>query len=132
MHHGGSVPPYRAHQVALWSAAACKIRSENPSAKPRDHFVVEHGTPRRAFARLVLELSRKGELNDQSMNDLAQRYWKVAVVTREEDDRLNKVARFTMYDTPEERWAAAGIIFTTVGDVPPEAPSTIAPAPAIS
>ncbi len=45
------------------------------------------------------------------MQRLVERYWKLAVITLEEDQRLNKVARSKMYDTPEKRWSAAGINF---------------------
>ena len=95
----------------LWSVEALKIREEYPNAKPRNHFRVEHGTPRRHFARLVLELYEQQELTQERLNALVGRYWKLAVISLEEDKRLNKIARSKMYDTPEERWAAASIEF---------------------
>jgi hypothetical protein len=46
------------------------------------------------------------------MNNLVKRYWKLAVITLEEDARLTKAAPCaTMFDTPELRWATAGIVF---------------------
>ncbi len=47
------------------------------------------------------------------MAKLVKRYWKLAVITLEEDERLNKVARSKTFKTPEERWAAAGIKLRT-------------------
>ncbi len=35
----------------------------------------------------------------------------LAVITLDEDQRLNKYARSPMFDTPEERWREAGIEF---------------------
>jgi hypothetical protein len=74
---------------------------------------VEHGTPRRSFARKVLKLYQRDNLNAKTMAKLIKRYWKLAVITLEEDERLNKVARSKIFKTPEERWAAAGIAFKT-------------------
>jgi hypothetical protein len=45
------------------------------------------------------------------MAKLVERYWKLAVISLEEDKRLNKVARSKAFKTPEDRWAAAGIEF---------------------
>lgn len=110
LHNGGSATPHHVKQVKLWSVAALKLRKANPDAKPLNFLRVEHGTPRRAFARKVLELHGQGKLNDRSMARLVKRHWLLAVITLNEDLRLNKVAGFT-YRTPVERWAAAGIKF---------------------
>jgi hypothetical protein len=111
LHNGGSATPHHVDHVELWSVEAMKLRKMTPDAKPRDHFRVEHGTPRRAFARMTMDLYRHGRLNEKGMNQLVKRYWKLAVITLEEDRRLNKVARSKVFKTPEERWAAAGIEF---------------------
>ncbi len=108
---GGSATPYHVDQVELWSVKAKNMRKKNPDGKPKDLFRVEHGTPRREFARKVLILYRKSSLNEKSMQRLAHRYWKLAVITLEEDQRLNRVARSRMFATPEKRWLAAGINF---------------------
>jgi len=115
---GGSATPHHVDQVDLWSVKARRIRSRMPDAKPRDYFRVEHGTPRRGFARKVLELYRKDKLSAKTMAKLVERYWKLAVITLEEDERLNKVARSKTFNTPEERWAAAGIWFQKVNSKP--------------
>jgi len=111
MHMGGSATPHHVGQVALWSVKARSIRRRVPDAKPRDHFRVEHGTPRRGFALKVLNLYRKDKLSAETMARLVDRYWKLAVITLEEDERLNKIARSKTFKTPDERWAAAGIKF---------------------
>lgn len=111
IHKGGSATPHHVDQVDLWSVEALKIREQNPTAVPRDHFRVEHGTPRRSFARKVMNLYQDQNLTDETFNKLIERHWKLAVITLEEDKRLNRVARSKMYGTPEERWAAADIEF---------------------
>lgn len=111
LHTGGNASPHHVDQVKLWSIEARKLRDTTPRLKPRDNFRVEHGTPRREFARKVLELYRKDELNTTTMIGLVDRYWKLSVITLNEDQRLNKVARSKMFDTPEERWKRAGIKF---------------------
>ena len=111
LHTGGSATPHHVDQVELWSVNARKIRDRVPDAKPRDYFRVEHGTPRRGFALKVLELYRKDKLSAKTMARLVERYWKLAVITLEEDERLNKIARSKTFKTPDERWEAAGIKF---------------------
>ena len=60
---------------------------------------------------MTLELHLKQSLDETSMGQLVAKYWKLAVITIEEDRRLNKTARSKVFDTPEERWASAGIEF---------------------
>jgi hypothetical protein len=110
---GGSATPHHVTQVPLeqWSDAARQLLNEKPEAKPKDHFRVEHGTPRRAFARMVRQLNLDGSLTDTTMADLVGRLWKLAVITIEEDVRLNKIARSRPFSSPDERWRAAGISF---------------------
>jgi len=111
IYKGGSATPHHVDQVSLWSIAAIAIRETKPDAEPKNHFRVEHGTPRRSFARKIMELYLAGTLNKKALNKLVDRHWKLAVITLEEDQRLNKIARSDMFDTPEERWAAARIKF---------------------
>ena len=63
---GGRPTPHHVSQVpkGQWSIAAQKLVAENPGAKPRDHLRVEHGTPRRSFARMVMALYERNELNE--------------------------------------------------------------------
>jgi hypothetical protein len=113
MHNGGSATPHHVSQVpiAQWSLAAQSLFNSNPEGRPMDYLRVEHGTPRRAFARLVLDLYRSGDLSEQTMADLVKRWWKLAVITLEEDARLNKVARSALLNSPDERWQMAAIKF---------------------
>lgn len=109
--NGGSATPHHVDQVKLWSIAARKWRRLHPKTKPGRYLRVEHGTPRRGFARKVLEIYRRGTLSRKTMDKLVRKYWKLAVITSNEDKRLNKLARSKMYKTPEDRWLAAGIRF---------------------
>jgi hypothetical protein len=117
---GGSATPHRVDQIELWSVKAKSLKKKIPNGKPKNLFWVEHGTARREFARKALGLYQKGRLNEKSMRMLVNHYWKLAVITLEEDQRLNTVARSTMFKTPAERWAAAGIHFRamSLGKIP--------------
>jgi hypothetical protein len=121
-HSGGSVTPHHVRQVPRlqWSLAAREEHERNPLVKLR----VEHGTPRREFARKVLELFDAGDLTEDAMATLVKRFWKLAAITLEEDTRLNRMARSKAADSPDERWRMAGISFeesTQDGGRPPQA-----------
>jgi hypothetical protein len=118
MHGGGSVTPHHVRQVPprQWSVAARKEWARTPNPKPKDRLRVEHGTPRRAFARMVMELFDKDGLTEDAMATLIQRFWKLAVITIEEDARLNKGARSKAANSPDERWQKAGILFEAEPD----------------
>ena len=111
LHMGGSATPHHVDQVELWSVKARKLRDALPDAKPRDYFRVEHGTSQRGFACKILGLYRRDKLNARTMIKLAERDYRLAVITLDEDKRLNKIARSKVFDTPDERWAAADIKF---------------------
>jgi hypothetical protein len=94
-------------QIRLWSKRALEEYSDN--RKNTKNLVKEHGTPRTPFAIKILNLYVNGSLTEGVMNDNIDRYYKIAVITRDEDRRLNRIgARSKMYTTPEERWIAAG------------------------
>jgi hypothetical protein len=112
LHKGGSATPHHVDQVALWSVAARRRRNTDPNLKPQECFRVEHGTPRRAFARKIFMVYQKHALSKRTMNALVERYWKLAVITLEEDQLLNKLARSKMFESPDERWKAAKIKFS--------------------
>lgn len=113
IHHGGSTSPHHVRQVPQnqWSVAAKKSLKNDPMAKAGSLLRVEHGTPRRAFARKVLKLYQANKLNARTMAILCRKAWKLAVITVDEDSALNKVARSKVFSSPDERWRAAGIIF---------------------
>lgn len=106
---GGSATPHHVRQVASaqWSIAALALRSQDPNAPLR----VEHGTPKRALARLVFQLWELEHLTQTKLDSLIQHRWKLAVITLEEDRRLNRLARSKLFASPDERWAAAEISF---------------------
>jgi hypothetical protein len=107
---GESNPDY-ADQYDHWSKAARKAKASNPDRPYGQYLRVEHGTPRRHFARLVLDAFKKGKLTKTWMNRHCDKRWKVAVITHAEDKRLSESGRLTLFKTPEERWAAANIKF---------------------
>lgn len=110
--YGGSATPHFAEQVELWSLAAKRAKKMNPDRKYGEYLRVEHGTPRRAFAKLILDLYHEGKLTKQTVDELVGKYWKLAVITLEEDQVLAKRSlRSKMCLTPEERWTMAGIRF---------------------
>jgi len=111
LHVIGNASPHHVDQVELWSIKARGIRNAVPDVKPRDHFRVEHGTPKRGFARKILSLYQRNELSPETMLDVVQRDYRLAVITLEEDQHLNRIARSRIFDTPEARWKAAGIEF---------------------
>jgi hypothetical protein len=104
----GRASPDHADEYKLWSKAALKAKRANPRMPYGAYLRVEHGTPRRQFARLVLEGFDHGNLTEAWLNKLCDKRWKVAVITHEEDRRL---PRSQLFETPEERWKAAGIKF---------------------
>ena len=110
--HGSAPIPHHVDHVKLWSIQAQSIRNSGISYKPRDYLRVEHGTPKRALARLVFQMFEEGRINEENVNALVSKHWKLAVITIEEDIRLNKTDRSTLFETPDERWAAAGISFS--------------------
>jgi hypothetical protein len=98
--------PYE--QVGLWSEKALEEYSKDKKAAR--NLVREHGAPRTPFAVMILELYLSGNLNEKVMNDKLDLHYKLAVITKDEDKRLNAIrARSKMYPSPDERWAAAGI-----------------------
>ena len=113
LHGGGSATPHHVSQVgdSSWSRKAKALREALPEAKPRDYYRVEHGTPRREFARAVLTLFKQEKLTERTMNALVRKHWRLAVLTLDECRALDRIARSKMFKSPDERWAAAGIEF---------------------
>jgi len=103
-----SASPDHADQYSHWSKAARQAKATNPKLKYGQYLRVEHGTPRRQFARIVLDRFRNGRLSKKWMDNLCDRKWEVAVITLEEDRRLK---RSSLCDTPRKRWAEAKIRF---------------------
>ena len=112
LHNGGAAVPYTVNHVKLWSVEAIKLWEKNNKQRPGSYLRVEHGTPRRALARIVLDCYENEKLDQSELERLIRIYWKVAVITLDEDARLNKICgRSKLFASPEARWAAAGIEF---------------------
>lgn len=110
---GSSASPYNVNKVELWSIDAKALKRRLPSnAKPGRYFRIEHGTPRRTLARIVLDLHNDGKLTEKTMIPLVRKLYKVAVITLDEDKSLNKFAG-QEFKRPDDRWKAAGISFPT-------------------
>lgn len=111
--NGGSATPHHVSQVPVeqWSVAARQLWKRQRGRKPKDYLRVEHGTPKRALARMVLKLHESDELSSLSLNNVVRHAWKLAVITLEEDTKLNRLARSKAYETPDERWKSVGIEF---------------------
>jgi hypothetical protein len=90
----------------MWSAKALEAAAANPERKSGQYLRVEHGTPRRQFARLVLRAFQANQLTQSWLDDLCDAKWRVAVITLDEDRVL---ARSEYHEDPEARWRAAGI-----------------------
>lgn len=76
-------------------------------------LILEHGTPRRALTLHLLEVRRANKLSEDAMKQIIEKYWAIAYITKEEDQRLRDLGlRSKMMDTPRDRWGAAGIEFT--------------------
>ncbi len=74
--------------------------------------MLEHGTPRRPFARLIADAARNGKLTKVWLDRLCDQRFRIACITRLEDRmiydaKLHRCSRLL----PERRWAAAGIEF---------------------
>ena len=106
----GKCTPDHVDQFTHWSKAGRLAKAANPTSKPGSYLRVEHGTPRRDFARDVLEAYKANTLTEDWLNNHCAAQFKVAVVTHEEDKRLNKL-KGKRFATPDERWAAVNIDF---------------------
>jgi hypothetical protein len=108
----GVTSPLHVRHVKLWSLDAKRMKAKYPDKRPMEFLRVEHGTPRRGFARRVLRLYYEKKLTAGNINELVKRYWKLAVITLEEDRRLNAMGlRSEIYASPNTRWAKAKIMF---------------------
>jgi hypothetical protein len=58
----------------------------------------------------VLARFKEGKLTEEWLNNYCDEKWRVAVITHEEDGRLNRF-RGTRFASPEACWAAAKIEF---------------------
>ncbi|MBI3020103.1 MAG: hypothetical protein HYY60_02155 [Parcubacteria group bacterium] len=64
----GTTNPDHADQFERWSKAALKEKKAHPKWKYGRYLRVEHGTPRRQFARLVLKAFERRKLTKSWMD----------------------------------------------------------------
>jgi hypothetical protein len=93
------------NSVPVWSVAARRATS------PKD-IMIEHGTPKSEFVKLVYDVYLAGKLSKEMLDSMIENLWKIAVITREEDAHLSGAGlRSKRLESPEARWAAVGIQF---------------------
>jgi hypothetical protein len=93
------------NSVPVWSVAAKR-------ATNLKEVMIEHGTPKSEFVKLVYDVYVAGKLTEEMLISMIENLWKIAVITKEEDARLSGAGlRSKRMETPEARWAAVGIQF---------------------
>jgi hypothetical protein len=92
--------------VPVWSVAA------KHAASNKD-VMIEHGTPKSEFVKLVYDVYIAGKLTKELLDSMIENLWWIAVITKEEDARLssNGWRSKSHNDGPKARWAAVGIQF---------------------
>jgi hypothetical protein len=92
--------------IPLWSKAA-------KHTKNHKEVMIEHGTPKRQFVKMVYDVYVAGKLTNAKLDSMIENLWWVAVITKEEDARLSSNGwRSKAHDDgPKARWAAVGIQF---------------------
>jgi len=116
----GTTSPDSADMFRKWSIEAIRVWDEaskedkNPKyGKPKYGKYVrnEHGYGKNMFARRVVQAYENagGSLTRRAMNKLVKEYWRVAVISLEEDKRLDRTNKEEL--PAEERWEKAGILF---------------------
>jgi hypothetical protein len=75
--------------------------------------MVEHGTPKSEFVKLVYDVYLNGKLTKELLDSMIENLWQIAVITKEENSRLdgNKWRSKAHDNGPKARWAAVGIQF---------------------
>jgi hypothetical protein len=89
----GNVNVDYADHYKLWSKAARGAKVAHPKWAYGRYLRVEHGTPRRQFARDVLEAFKNKQLSKKWMDIFCDKKWRVAVITHEEDKNLLEVQK---------------------------------------
>lgn len=94
------------NSVPVWSVAAKRATSSKD-------VMIEHGTPKSEFVKLVYDVYIVGKLTEALLVSMVENLWWIAVITKEEDARLSSSGwRSKAHDDgPKARWAAVGIQF---------------------
>jgi hypothetical protein len=92
--------------VPVWSVAAKRAANNK-------EVMIEHGTPKSEFVKLVYDVYIAGKLTEELLRSMVENLWWIAVITKEEDARLSSGGwRSKAHDDgPKARWAAVGIQF---------------------
>jgi hypothetical protein len=102
-----------ANTVNADASVYVSVEAEKLSNK-KGQTILEHGSPRYELTRLFIKTHRDGKLSEERATAMAKKYWAVAIITKEEDERLRKMGlRSKLMEAPHERWASAGIQFAT-------------------
>jgi HK97 family phage portal protein len=80
---------------------------------PNEARMIEHGTPKSEFVKLVYDVYIAGKLTEELLRSTFENLWWIAVITKEEDARLSSGGwRSKAHNHgPKARWAAVGIQF---------------------
>jgi hypothetical protein len=110
-YYGAQFNGYDKSKLELWSVFALHAVNRDPRVKLR----VEHGSPKAAFAARTLDLYTKDKLTEEVFNQELDRLYKLAVITLDEDQKLNDAGlRSKMLSSPEERWNNVGITIINI------------------
>jgi hypothetical protein len=72
----------------------------------------EHGAPRVPFTRLIMKTYRENKLSKAHALALIEKHWQIAIITKEEDQRLTDLGlRSKLMESARARWAVASIVF---------------------
>ena len=91
----GNANPDRADQFEKWSNEAVNLWKQKLKETPKPSFGsylrCEHGFGKTKFAEIVLDTFKKnGKLTETTMDNLVDKYWRVAVITLKEDKKLDR------------------------------------------
>ena len=93
-------------KIKLWSKKALEVQGAQ-----RNKLIVEHGSPRAAFAMHVFKLYKSGKLTKAILYQLFDDKYKLAVITKDEDKQIIAAGLHSiMLDTPEQRWNQSKIV----------------------
>ena len=93
-------------------AALAKVKNGD-----QDGLVFEHLVPKRKYIQGPCERAAQGgTLSEEMIADLLTRYWRIAIVTREEDQKLlrTKMPDDWDFDDTLKRYSEAGIVLLEI------------------
>jgi len=109
----------RNYPNALFSAKALAAHRNG------EQVLIEHISPHRALTRLAIDRIVAGG-SDEDLLAFVKAHFRLALLTRSETDRLNKINRSKIAD---DRLQAAGITVQSIGPAPSESNGSLAVPP---